>query len=139
MTLIYLDSNMYLDYWEDRSDRLKPLGEFAYSLLKRAVECEFTIIVSDLVLAELGKVLGDEEITEVFSSLKESSKLRTAQVRNSDVEEAKSLRSRYATPLPDLIHFVFAVRKNAGLLVTRDTHFTMLPQDRVKIRKPEEI
>jgi predicted nucleic acid-binding protein len=139
MTLIYLDSNIYLDYWEDRRDTLKPLGEFAYSLLKRAVECEFTIIISDLVLAELGKVLGDEEITEVFSSLKESSKLRTAHVRNSDVEEARSLKRRYAAPLPDLIHFVFAVRNNAELLITRDAHFTMLPQDRIKIRKPEEI
>ena len=35
-TLIYPDTNFYIDYFEDRRDNIRPLGEFAFSVLKRA-------------------------------------------------------------------------------------------------------
>lgn len=44
---IYLDTCIYLDYLMDRKDNLRPLGEFAFQLLKRTFECEFEIIISD--------------------------------------------------------------------------------------------
>lgn len=75
MALIYLDTNVYLDYWEARSDKLRPLGEFAYSVLRRSLECEFVILISDLVLTELRSSIEDAEIKAVLSSLKENNKL----------------------------------------------------------------
>lgn len=140
MPSIYLDTNIYLDYWEARSDKLRPLGEFAYSVLRRSVECEFVILVSDLVLFELRKCVEDTEIKEVLSSLKDNRKLVVEKVSDSDVGKAKSLKKKYAEiPLPDLIHYRFAVRNKVDVLVTRDAHYSMLPQDEIKIRKPEEI
>ncbi|RMF89313.1 MAG: PIN domain-containing protein [Methanobacteriota archaeon] len=140
MSLIYLDTNIYLDYWSGRSDKLRPLGEFAYAVHRRSVECEFTILASDLVLTELRRSIDDGEIKEVFSSLKECHKLLIEKVGDSDVKTAKALKNEHPeVPLPDLIHYCFAINNKADVLVTRDAHFTMLPQERIKIRKPEEI
>ena len=51
--LIYLDTNIYLDYFENRTDKLKPLGEFAFRIIKRAIDCEFKIVISSIILAEI--------------------------------------------------------------------------------------
>ncbi|MFH1774312.1 MAG: PIN domain-containing protein [Methanobacteriota archaeon] len=140
MALIYLDTNVYLDYWEARSDKLRPLGEFAYSVLRRSLECEFVILISDLVLTELRSSIEDAEIKAVLSSLKENNKLVVEKVRDFDVSKAKSLKKDYAeVPLPDLIHYCFAISNKADVLVTRDAHYSALPQDKINIRKPEEI
>ena len=104
MSLIYLDTNIYLDYWGDRRDKFRPLGEFAYTVLRRSVECEFMILTSDLVLNELRGLIEDAEIKEVFSNLKESNKLVIEKVGDSDVNMAKTLKKEYSeVPLPDLI------------------------------------
>jgi len=50
--LIYLDTNIYMDYFENRSDGLRPLGDFAFNLLRRCFECEFSIASSVLVAKE---------------------------------------------------------------------------------------
>jgi light-regulated signal transduction histidine kinase (bacteriophytochrome) len=42
-------------------------------------------------------------------------------------------------PTHDLIHYVFAISNKAEVLVTRDDHFNALPQEKIKIRKPEEL
>lgn len=140
MSLIYLDTNIYLDYWGDRKDKLRPLGEFAYTVLRRSVECEFMILTSDLVLNELRGLIEDAEIKEVFSNLKESNKLVIEKVGDSDVNMAKTLKKEYSeVPLPDLIHYCFAINRKVDVLVTRDAHFTLLSQDKIKVRKPEEI
>ncbi|MEE8168342.1 MAG: type II toxin-antitoxin system VapC family toxin [Candidatus Hydrothermarchaeales archaeon] len=140
MALLYLDTNIYLDYWEARSDKMRPLGEFAYSVLRRTVECEFIILISDLVLTELRNFIEDAEIKEVLSSLKENNKLVLKKVSDPVVSEAKTQKKRHAeVPLPDLIHYCFAIRNKVDVLVTRDAHYSVLPQDKIKIRKPEEI
>ncbi|MBD3304093.1 hypothetical protein GF343_03035 [Candidatus Woesearchaeota archaeon] len=51
--LIYVDTNIYIDYFDGRTDYLRPPGEFAYQLLKRTFNCEFRIIVSSLVVDEI--------------------------------------------------------------------------------------
>jgi hypothetical protein len=70
--LMYLDTNIYLDYWESRRDSLRPLGEFAFSIIRRAVECEFEILISNLFLHELKERIKEEEIGEVLRQLKEA-------------------------------------------------------------------
>ena len=40
---IYFDTNIYLDFLENRNDRLRPLGELASQLFKRSINCEFFI------------------------------------------------------------------------------------------------
>lgn len=97
-------------------------------------------MISDLVLTELRNSIEDAEIREVLSSLKENNKLAAGKVSDSDVSEAKALKKKHGeVPLPDLVHYCFAVGNKAEVLVTRDAHYSALPQDKIKIRKPEEI
>jgi len=63
--LIYCDTNIYIDYFENREDNLRPLGTFAFELLRRTIECEFTIVVSDFVISELEKYVEEEKIKEL--------------------------------------------------------------------------
>jgi len=48
-TRIYVDANIYLDYLEERTDRIRPLDEFAFKIFRRALECEFEIVISDAI------------------------------------------------------------------------------------------
>jgi hypothetical protein len=51
----YVDTCIWLDLLEDRTDGLRPLGEFAFQFIKKAMRHGDTIIYSSLVLGELMK------------------------------------------------------------------------------------
>jgi rRNA-processing protein FCF1 len=70
--LIYLDTNIYLDYLESREDRLRPLGEFAFRLLQRTLKCEFKIVISDVVNKELDRNIEADKIKGILDDLKEA-------------------------------------------------------------------
>ncbi len=140
MEFIYLNTNIYLDYWYNRKDRLRPLGEFAFSILRRTIDCEFIILVSDLVFKELGTQINEEAIKELFSDLKKRNKLITSRIEEKDIEDANNLKKRHPMiPFPDLLHYAKAINTKAKYLVTRDEHYDLLPPEKILIRKPEEL
>ncbi|MFQ6051154.1 MAG: type II toxin-antitoxin system VapC family toxin [Candidatus Hydrothermarchaeota archaeon] len=140
MEFIYLDTNIYLDYWYDRKDRLRPLGEFAFSILMRVIDCEFIIIISDLLLKELSTQINEKAIEELFSDLKAKDKLITSKIEEKDIEDANELKRKYPeVPFPDLLHYTKAINTNARYLITRDEHYDLLPEEKILIRKPEEL
>ena len=53
MKTAYLDTNIYIDYFLNRIDKLRPLGDFAFNLIKKIVIGEYKLIISDLVILEL--------------------------------------------------------------------------------------
>jgi hypothetical protein len=53
--LIYLDTNVWLDYFLDRSSGLLSPSEIALHILKRSIFCEFQILISDILTVELEK------------------------------------------------------------------------------------
>lgn len=65
----YLDTNIWIDYFENRSDGLRPLGEFAFQFLKKVVETNSVIYYSDLVKTELNKVLTKKVIDPKFNDI----------------------------------------------------------------------
>ncbi len=46
----YIDTCIWRDYYENRSDNLKPLGEWALQFLKNAVNNDDLILYSDLTV-----------------------------------------------------------------------------------------
>jgi hypothetical protein len=64
---IYVDSNIYIDYFENRSDKLIPWGEFAHKLFQRTFECEFKVIISSFIIKELNNNGYDKEINDLKS------------------------------------------------------------------------
>ena len=132
----YVDTSVWRDYFEDRRDNIRPLGEFAARFLQdcRAHGCK--ILYSQLTVDELLQGASKQQSTEAFSGFKECLVfVRLSVVER--VEAGKLALERKDTHLADVLHAVMA-RNNGAVLVARDHGFECL-QDLVEIRKPEEI
>lgn len=135
MPLLYIDTNIYLDYFEARNDYMRPLGEFAFQVFQRTLSCEFTVILSSLVLDELE--FNHANLEDLFEELKEKKKVIFVDYNEEDVRDTKMLLRQRGGSFNDTLHTVIAKRMNAEYLVTRNIKdFTHL-QDLVKISFPE--
>jgi len=62
----YIDTSIWRDYYEDRSDGIRPLGEFAFRFFSYCIESESIILYSNLVLEELGTAYSGDEIKKIM-------------------------------------------------------------------------
>jgi len=117
--LIYIDTNVYLDYLLNRKDRLRPLGDFAFELLRKAVSCEYWILLSDIVLDEMRAHTSKEDIEKLLCMIQKKLRLVPR-------EEIDLIRAEEISPLNkiDALHYVLAKKGGAEIIVTRNTqHF----------------
>lgn len=138
-TLIYLDTNIYLDHLDGRTDHLRPLGEFAFELLRRTFQCEFKIVLSSLVLDELNFLNYTEKIKELLSHLKELDKLVYLEETEEDVKEASQIVKESKTSWNDTKHAVLAKRASVGFFVTRNIKDFENLQHLIEVKLPEEL
>ena len=139
MSLIYIDTNIYLDYFEGRNDYLRPLGEFAFQTFQRTLSCEFTIIFSGLVLKELSNYMNEEDLYSLLNELKEKNKLIETKTTFQDKEKARQMIKQKRTDFNDTLHAIIAQRMNAKYLVTRNVKDYLELQEIVKIMMPESL
>lgn len=138
MGKLYLDTHIFADYWFDRHDIRRPLGEFAHRLLQDAVSCKHLILISPDTLEELRAVgLPDNHIQQLLSPLQEKQKLVRVTASALPEAEARQLGSTRRIPYADALHAVLA-RDNGAVLVTRDHHHERVT-DIASIAKPEEL
>lgn len=137
--IIYLDSNVYMDYFLIREDRLRPLSDFAFEIIRRTIDCEFKIVISDLLIIELSEYISKDRIKSFLIELDKEDKLVTYNKTEETEKKARELCRKCNIPFNDALHYILALESNATYLVTRDEHFLELPQDKIKIRKPENI
>ncbi len=97
----------------NRTDKLRPLGEFAFNLFKKSVECEYEIIVSDILFTELNAHADEKIITEMFEWL--DSKIFLIESTKEERLIARNQKNRN-----DYLHLLLAKRSNAEILVTRN-------------------
>lgn len=133
--LIYLDTNIYMDYFLMREDRLRPLSDFAFELLKKTFGCEYKIAISDWVLFELEKNnIPIEKINSLMRDLKGLNKLVKVEREDRDIKEAKKF-----SEWRDALHAILAKKCNAVYLVTRNINDYSDVQDLVEIKLPENL
>lgn len=136
MVNYYIDSCIWIDYFEDRHDRFRPLGEWAFLLLKKIVQEKQKIILSNVLMNELQKRYSHKELEYLFQIIPECRLLRIkAGAKNTN--DAKELRNHRELPFADILHSVIAKENNA-ILVSRDRHFQEL-QSYIRVFKPEEL
>jgi hypothetical protein len=107
----YLDTAIWRDYFEDRRDGLRPLGEFAFQFLKKCREHDCKILYSEPVLFEL-KDLPKERLSELFDSFKDL--LVKVLVSSGQGQEAAKLSKERKIPFNDAFHAVI-VGKSDGV------------------------
>jgi len=134
----YLDTCIWRDFFEDRFDGLKPLGEFAFRFLKQCKERKIPIIVSDAVVFELRHYFSQERVDEVFSHFGNiivnvfATPQQFSEANKEWVKRGKKL------PFDDVLHAVLA-KHHKSVLVTRDSHFFDFLTSIVEVEKPEDI
>ena len=136
MKKLYVDSNIWLDYWLDRTVNITPIGCFAERMLERATDCEFTLIVSDFILKEIESNMKTSAETNM-SAFRKIGKLNIIRVDGSTFQNAKELASKRDIPIHDAVHALMA-KKIGAILVTRDKHFGEL-EDIIVSKRPEEL
>jgi len=138
MTKYYLDVSIWKDYWEDRKDNLRPLGDFAFQLLKKIMESKDKLIYSPAVIEELLSFFSENEIeNRFFKDFRELGLLNCISINNKQIQEAEEIARNKNLPVMDALHAVLA-RDNNAILVSRDKHFEKLTDVTVS-KKPEEI
>lgn len=140
MKKVYVDTNVFLDYFLNRSDRLRPLGEFAFSLFKRAFLKEIKIIISDWTLSELeSSEASEEDIAAMLDDLKNSGSLKVVKLIEEDRRKARKILKEFGLHTADAIHVALAVRSGAEVLVTRNIKDFVKAENLIESVLPEEI
>ena len=132
----YLDTSVWRDYFEDRTDGTRPLGEFAFGFLLKCEKEKHTILVTKEVTKELLAYYSEEKVKEVF--LRFNKMIVEIEYNKKQVSEARNfwLKTNKEFPFSDILHSIIA-RDNDSLLISRDKHFDEI--DIVECLMPEEV
>lgn len=137
--LIYIDTNVYLDYLENRIDKMRPLGEFAYNIFKRTFECEFIIITSELVFRELDRKASPFSVRHLFDKVRSFGKLQISTIDGNLIKEAKNISQELQVHESDVTHALLSHKAKAEFLVTRNLKDFEPLSDIVKPVLPENL
>ncbi len=134
--LYYLDTSIWLDFFENRNEPEFPKGEWAHALLKKIIEDENTIIVSNQVLLELGAIgYNSWEIEFMFKSLKPF--LIFVEATKNQIGKANDLSKKRNIPKGDALHALIS-KDNRAILVTFDKHFQEI-KDIIQPKRPQDL
>ncbi len=136
MTRYYIDACIWRDYFEDRKDKFRPLGEWAFQLLKKIVDDEDVVVISDHLLEELQKYISEEKV-EAMMKIIPKELMMEFHDGIMQYREARYLSCKFNLPEEDAKHLLIAQETDA-ILVTRDHHFDHL-KTRFDIYLPEEL
>ena len=131
---IYLDTNIYLDYFENRHDNIRPLGFFAYNLIRRCIEGKFKIVVSDWIVEEFGKIGDPRKIDDLIKTLKKQGSLILVKSNSQDLSKSRKYKNK-----PDALHALLAIKACADYFVIRNTKDFLDFQNLISIVLPENI
>jgi predicted nucleic acid-binding protein len=116
--LIYIDTNVYLDYVLNRSNKYLSYQDFAAKIINRTLSCEFTLIISDLNVFELKKEFPN--CNKFLQELKIKSKF--VNITKDHKNFAKNIPIHY----PDNIHCAVAILEECSCIVTNDKEMLCL-------------
>lgn len=137
MARYYLDTSIWRDYWEDRRDKMRPLGEFAFNFLTKCVQEGHLIIISAAVYDELLRRFGKDAVSNMLSMIAEAGILQEVPITYNETREARKLTRSLHVGFYDALHAVVA-RDNDAIIITRDAHFNDL-NFICAAREPEEL
>ena len=135
MIKVYCDANIFIDYFRDRSDGIRPLKDFAFNFFSKGWNCGFGLVVSDWLLTELRSHLTEVEIEDILSVYRDKKKLITVNEQEGDRMRARKISSHWQDPL----HAILAKRAGADFLVTRNIRDYGECGHLVKVMLPESI
>ncbi len=134
MKRFYVDTCIWIDYFENRKDKFRPLGEWAFKFFRTVNENNWTIIISDFVIKELRNRFNELLIKEIFKVVKNKKIVSCS--KQEFIEGLKLSKDKHISKY-DGIHAIIA-RNYEAILITRDKHFIEL-NELIKVNKPEDL
>jgi predicted nucleic acid-binding protein len=131
MPLLYLDTNIIMDFLLDRDSS-------AFELLSSSLRCRHCIIISDLAINELRYNGIENEAANLIRLLSGNRKLVPAKVLEEDLAEAKKLSFLFSTHYNDILHKAICKRMKADYLVTKNTKDFICFKD-IRIRSADDF
>ncbi len=132
----YFDTAIWLDFFESRDDPNIPKGEWARRLLRKIIENDERIVVSDHNLTEMNAIgYPVWEIDRLFKPLRPI--LVFVEASRKEIGKAKDLAQKRNVPKGDALHALIA-RDNKATLVTLDKHFQEL-KDLAEPKRPQDL
>ncbi len=132
----YIDTCIWKDYLENRSDKFRPLGDWALRLINKIIKEDGLFIFSDHLIIELEKQYSAEKINDLLGIIP-NKLVNKIETKEEQAKEALYLKNKLNIPFGDALHAVLA-RDNNAVLVSRDKHFYELTKE-VSIAKPEDL
>lgn len=133
----YFDTSIWWDFHENRVDRFRPLGEWAFELLKKIIREKDIVLYSKVIIEELLEYFSMEEINKMLSIVASKGLLEEVPISNEQKREAHFLKGQLNIPFGDCLHAILA-RDNFAIMVARDHHFELL-REITESKKPEEL
>ena len=134
MVKIYCDTNLFLDHFGSRKDRLRDLGDFAFRIFRRTLDCEFELIISDWLLYELKNYVPPEKLKEFLEEFKKKNKIVKIYKADEDIKKAKEISNHFQ----DMLHQILAKKAGAKYLLTRNIQ-DYIKMEGLEIKFPENI
>lgn len=118
----YVDTAIWRDYFEDRSDGMRPLGDLAFQFLKICRKKKYVVLVSAEVANELLVFYPQSRVDEIFSNFRDI--IVHIEISKEQFSEAHSLwlKKHSGFPFSDVMHSILA-RDNCATIISRDRHF----------------
>lgn len=113
-TPIYVDTNVFMDFFEDRNSS-------AYALIKKAVACSYRFIISDKTLQELKNQGVLEQTGMLLELLQHNQKYVLVKATPADQQNAQSLAATGRTHYADALHVCIAEHAGVACIVTQNT------------------
>jgi len=132
----YLDTSIWLDFFENRNEPNLPKGDLAHKLLSKIIENNDKVIYSDNNIYELN-MLGypTYEFDHILQPLRPI--LIFVESTEKQISKAKDLSLKRNIPKRDALHALIA-RDNKSILVTLDRHFQKI-RDIIKPKRPQDL
>ncbi len=133
MTFYYIDTSIWLDYYEKRGKN----GEHALNLIKKIIKDDAVLLFSDLHIREFkGLGYNFDEVNSILKIAKPDN-LRRVHISREQMDKAFRLSLLKLIPKRDALHAILA-RDNDAIMVATDKHFEQLSHV-VNSEKPEDL
>ncbi|MGV8171478.1 MAG: PIN domain-containing protein [Candidatus Woesearchaeota archaeon] len=129
----YIDTCIWIDYWENRTDNLRPLGEFAANFFNN-LDDDDIIYYSNFIIKELRNRYSDEIIAEIFKVVE--CKLLFIESNESHMRLAKIFSAAGLVHKSDALHIILA-KEIGAKFITRDNQIIL--SGLIDASKPEDL
>ncbi|MBI2151800.1 PIN domain-containing protein [Candidatus Woesearchaeota archaeon] len=135
MVKIYVDTNVYRDLLEGRSNKFNCLSDFAVFTFNQVRDGKYQLVVSDWVVDEFKKYCDENMINNFLNGFKEGQVVKVIRTKE-DEQKARQLSPRN---YPDALHLVLALKGKCLYLITRNTKDFAEFQNFIEVLLPESL